>query len=97
MTAGMIVRSRAGRDKGFLLMVLAVDGPYVLLADGRTRTVEKPKRKKMRHVAPTDFKAPVSPDEKTAGGQLKTVDGRGLTNRELRRILSGCAAPEQEG
>ena len=45
-----IVRSNAGRDKGKLFVVLAVEGEYLLLADGKSRKVESPKRKKRRHV-----------------------------------------------
>ena len=32
-----IVRSEAGRDKGKLFCVLAVEGEYLLLADGKSR------------------------------------------------------------
>ena len=45
-----IIRSDAGRDKGKLFVVLAVEGEYLLLADGKSRRVEAPKRKKRRHV-----------------------------------------------
>ena len=40
-----IVRSDAGRDKGKLFVVLSVEGEYLLLADGKSRKVESPKRK----------------------------------------------------
>ncbi len=45
-----IVRSDAGRDQGKIFIVLAVEGEYLLLADGKGRRVEAPKRKKRRHV-----------------------------------------------
>ena len=41
-----IVRSDAGRDQGKIFIVLAVEGEYLLLADGKGRRVEAPKRKK---------------------------------------------------
>ena len=50
IAASNIVRSAAGRDRGKLFAVLAVEGEYLLLADGKTRKVESPKRKKRRHV-----------------------------------------------
>ncbi len=50
---GRLVRSKAGRDKGRTLAVLAVDGQMLLVADGRLRRLQQPKRKKLRHVAPT--------------------------------------------
>ena len=45
-----IVRSDAGRDKGKLFYVLRTEGDFLLLADGKSRKVESPKRKKRRHV-----------------------------------------------
>lgn len=50
---GQLVRSKAGRDKTRTLAVLAVDGQMLFLADGNLRCVDKPKRKKKNHVAPT--------------------------------------------
>ncbi len=48
---GGIVRSRAGRDRGRAFVILKiVDADYVLLADGRLRTIERPKKKKRRHL-----------------------------------------------
>ena len=45
-----IVRSDAGRDQGKLFVVLAVEGEYLLRADGKGRKAESPKRKKRKHV-----------------------------------------------
>ena len=45
-----VVRSCAGRDSGQLFFVVELDESYVYLADGKGRRVEKPKRKKRKHV-----------------------------------------------
>lgn len=50
---GQFVYSKSGHDKGDLLMVVAVEGDYVLLADGKRRKLAKPKRKKIIHLQPT--------------------------------------------
>ena len=50
---GQVVYSKSGHDKGDVQMVLAVEGEYLLLADGKRRKIEKPKRKKKMHVQPT--------------------------------------------
>jgi len=47
---GRLVISKAGHDKGSVLCVIDCDGEYLFLADGRKRKVEKPKRKKLKHV-----------------------------------------------
>ena len=51
---GMYARSLAGHDKGKLYVILAVDGEYVYLADGKNRRADRPKKKKIRHIQP-DF------------------------------------------
>ena len=48
---GEIVRSRAGRDRGRAFVVRKIlDADYVLLVDGTLRTLERPKKKKRRHL-----------------------------------------------
>lgn len=48
---GGIVRSRAGRDRGRAFVILRlIDEDYVLLVDGQLRTLERPKKKKRRHL-----------------------------------------------
>lgn len=51
---GCAALSKAGRDKGRFFAVVGVDGEYALLADGMLRKLEKPKRKKLRHLQATD-------------------------------------------
>ena len=87
-----IVRSDAGRDQGKLFAVLAVEGEYLLLADGKTRKVESPKRKKRRHVL---F---VAADETRLSEKIKLKEK--FTNSELRRTLATYREevhPSQEG
>ena len=87
-----IVRSDAGRDKGKLFVVLAVEGEYLLLADGKSRKVESPKRKKRRHVL---F---VAADENRLSDKMKSEEK--ITNSEFRRTLAGyrdAVQPDQEG
>lgn len=42
--------SLAGHDKNSIYAVVAEEGSMVLLADGRTRTLEKPKKKNQKHI-----------------------------------------------
>ena len=51
LSEGEIVLSRAGRDRGRAFVILKLlDEAYVLLVDGRLRTLERPKKKKRRHL-----------------------------------------------
>ncbi|NMM63523.1 RNA-binding protein [Clostridium sp. P21] len=48
---GKLVCSKAGRDKGKFFIILSVlDDEYVYICDGDLRTVEKPKKKKVKHL-----------------------------------------------
>ena len=55
MEIGSVVFSRAGRDKGIYFMVYEiVDSDFVTLVDGDVRKLNKPKKKKIKHVKNTD-------------------------------------------
>ena len=49
---GMFARSLAGHDKGRLYVISDVQEPYVFLVDGKIRTANRPKKKKLIHVQP---------------------------------------------
>ena len=51
---GMLVYSKAGRDKGRLFIVLDTENDIVYLSDGETRHVENPKKKKIKHIMRTN-------------------------------------------
>ena len=75
-----IVRSVAGRDTGSLFFVLATEGDFLLLADGKQRRLENPKRKRRKHVS---LQGPC--DERT---RLKLQSESRLTNSEIRKALA---------
>lgn len=52
---GQIVYSKSGHDKGEVMMVIALADNYVYLANGKTRRLAKPKRKKIIHIQPTHY------------------------------------------
>ena len=53
---GTVVKSLNGRDKNKYFCVLDKQGDYVLYCDGCVRRLEKPKRKKIKHVQVTRVK-----------------------------------------
>ena len=75
-----VVVSLAGRDKGQLFFVLDTDDLFVYIADGKGRRVEKPKRKKRKHVALLPRR-----DSRVAD---KIRSGDKVLNSELRRELA---------
>ena len=54
ITKGSVVIAKAGRDKGKAFAVTKfIDPRTVLIADGKRRPLEKPKRKNVIHLQPT--------------------------------------------
>lgn len=80
ITKSDIVLSIAGRDQGELFYVIETDGAYVLIANGKDRRLESPKRKKLKHVRKVP-RAESRIAEKIASGEK-------VLNRELRRDLA---------
>ena len=75
-----IVLYLAGRDKGKLFYVMDTEDNFVILADGKGRKLENPKRKKLKHVRR------VSRTETRVA--TKILNGDKVLNSELRRDLA---------
>ncbi len=75
-----VVVSTAGHDQGKLFYVIGIEPPYLLLANGKDRTLENPKRKKRTHVRK------VLRSETRVAAKLTAGDK--VLNSELRRDLA---------
>ena len=74
-----VVRSTAGRDAGEVFYVIGEDPIYLTLANGKDRTLDRPKRKKRKHVQK------VLRSETRVAEKLRRGDK--VLNGELRRDL----------
>ena len=75
---GQVVLSLRGHDKGELFAVKEIANRKVLICDGKSRKLEKPKAKNLRHIALTGV----------------TLDDDSMaTNRKLRKTLNKIANP----
>ena len=83
-----IIVSTAGRDRGKLFYVIGTEGVYVLVANGKDRKLEHPKRKKLKHVR---F---VTRTDSRVAAKLRT--GEKVLNSELRRDLAELRRNLQE-
>ncbi len=78
---GQIVISKAGRDAGRRFVVIRViDDLFVELSDGNLRRVEKPKKKKIKHLDITDEVADRIAEKLMNNGRV--------SNAEVRKALS---------
>ena len=78
-----VVTSTAGRDQGKLFYVIGTDPVYLLLVNGKDRTLDKPKRKALRHVRKV-LRSETRVAQKLASGDK-------VLNGELRRDLAFLA------
>ena len=82
-----LVQTTAGRDSGELFYCVGGDDRYVLLANGKDRTLDQPKRKSLRHVQK------VLRSETRVAEKLRNGDK--VLNSELRRDLAFVAREMQ--
>ena len=70
---GRVVLSKQGHDKGKAFLVVGlVDEKYVLIADGESRKLCKPKKKQVKHLVPKPYVAADVLD--SILGQAQTAD-----------------------
>jgi hypothetical protein len=74
---GRIVVSLSGHDKDRLYLVVGEENGYLFLSDGKIRRLQKPKRKKIKHIRP------ILPDRR--------CDPVVMTDGRLRKWLSESA------
>ena len=75
-----VVLSTTGRDQGKLFYVIGMDNDLLLLANGKDRTLDKPKRKKQKHVQKV-----LRSETRVA---VKLQNGDKVLNSELRKELA---------
>ncbi len=66
---GQVVVSKAGHDKGDLLLALGLKGNRILVCDGRQRKLEKPKEKNPKHLVFTSLV--LKPEEYASNHRLR--------------------------
>lgn len=76
---GQFVTSRAGHDKGTLYLVVAEEGKYVYLSDGRLKGPDRPKKKSRRHIQPVNAA--------DAGLQARLMAGETLRPEEIKTAI----------
>ena len=83
-----LIVSKAGRDKGQLFYVIDTDEQYVYLADGKSRRLEKQKRKKRKHIEQI-------PRTESRIAE-KSRNGEKVLNSELRKELASFGQKQSQ-
>lgn len=85
---GKLVTSNAGRDAGKSYIVVESAGEYLLVANGATKTMEMPKKKKIKHVVLTEIlddelKSGIISKDKNINLKIKRFLKLNRTNKEV--------------
>lgn len=83
-----LVVSKAGRDQGQMFYVIDADEQYVYLADGKSRRLEKPKRKKRKHIEQ------IPRTESRIAEKIR--NGEKVLNSELRKELASFGQKQSQ-
>ncbi len=87
---GSVVLMTAGRERGGYYVLIGTEpNGYALVADGRKRTAEQPKRKNMRHLR-------LIMNETDALRQAKT-EQRPFRNEEIRAAITEAQDKKAKG
>ena len=54
-TVGQVVYAKGGHDKGKAFIVTEIEEDFLYLTDGKSRKMDKPKKKKTKHVQITNY------------------------------------------
>ena len=73
---GKFAKSKAGHDKDQIYVILKEDAEYVYLVDGKIKTINKPKKKRKKHI-----QIILKEDENVS---RKINENKVLTNEEIK-------------
>ena len=76
---GCFATSLAGHDKCKVYIITDIDMEYIYLADGKYKLIEKPKKKKRKHIQITDIK--------DSNIQLKQNSNKKIINEDIKRAI----------
>ena len=79
LRTGMTAVSLAGHDAGKRYMLIKAEGEYVYLVDGKIRTIENQKKKKVKHI---QIAYEIAPEI-----QNLLDKGEKLNNEIIKRVL----------
>lgn len=65
LVKGLVVKAKAGRDKDYFFVIVDVlDNGYVKIANGKSRKIDNPKLKNIKHLQKTKTVVEITTDRK---------------------------------
>ena len=81
---GTFAVSLAGHDVGETFLIIEEREKEVLIADGKSRTIQKPKRKKKKHLMPIKLKSGLA--EKCKDKTIRNEE----VKKEIKKAIQYC-------
>ena len=79
LNLGDFVQSIKGRDNGHIYLVYKIENDYLFLVDGKYKTLEKPKKKNIKHIKFTG--------QNNALLKEKLLKNEKILNSEVRKTI----------
>lgn len=86
---GDVVKSTAGRDRNVIFLVVDVNDKYVYVSDGKTRKIDSPKKKNIKHLERLNVTPLVGVIEKLHANKK-------VGNLSLKKIITQSVNKKQE-
>ena len=83
ITNGDIVQSICGRDCFQYFVVLKIENDYAFLVNGKNRTIQNPKRKKLKHIRLTNINSEII--------KQKIISNEKLLDSEIRKAIDNLS------
>ena len=83
---GMLATSKAGHDKDTVYVIIREEGEYIYVADGQSRTADRPKRKNKKHVQIIKKKRLWEPEKGFEDLEIKKIIKEYRREREERDV-----------
>lgn len=75
---GTFAKSKAGHDCNQIYVIINCDDEYVYLSDGRIKALDKPKKKKHKHIQVINYIDPVI---------MEKMQQNNLFNEDIKRAI----------
>lgn len=76
---GKFAKSKAGHDKDTIYIIIKEDTEYVYLVDGKYKTIDRPKKKRKKHIQP------ILKDDEQITQKLK--NSHVITNEDIKKAI----------
>ncbi len=80
---GAFAKSKTGHDSGQIYVIINCDDEYAYLVNGKTKPLEKPKKKKLKHIQFIDYLEPVI---------IERMNKNLLNNEDIKKAIKDYQA-----